>query len=354
MIRKERNNKVWVSRRNLLHAKSCKSYYTRTIGAIGEKNIEYINGYHIYLWCKQYLNKLDFSIINFWVVKKDHKGLKRGQKIMSKKKMLQFTGNGGKVREIRCYKKETRKAMRQLIEYLDLYNKYGYGFTNNKDIFTQMEKLSSFSMRRNFQTSVVSIDLQDAFTQITQEQIYCIFRHIFKLNTKDSEKLAEICCYKGRLFQGNTIAPLLFNLWFARVHNILHKQQENNMILTNYADDLTLITLYKSMSHKYLRFIIRILKSCGFTINKQKLKIYSGKNLEATGLQYKFNKYGEWKIYPRKQRKLKNLIRLWEYLDSKGIENTLRTNALGQFIKVSEMINGLKNWEHRCSEFQPF
>ena len=344
---------MWVSRRNLLHAKSCRSYYTKTVHAIGEKDIEYNNGYHIYKWCKQYLNKLDFQIINFWVVKKDHQGLKRGQKIMSHKKMQQFIASGGKVREIRCYKKETRKAMRQLIPELDLYNQYGYGFTKNKDIFTQMEKLTNFSLRRNFETSVVSIDLQDAFSQITQEQVYCIFRHIFRLNIKDSEELAEKCCYKGRLFQGNTIAPLLFNLWFSRVHNILHGQQERNMILTNYADDLTLITHYKTMSHKYLRFIMRVIKACGFKVNRQKLKIYSGKNLEATGLQYKFNSLGEWRIYPRNQRKLKNLIRLWEYLSGIGIENTLRKNALGQFIKVSEMINGLKCWEHRCSTFQP-
>ena len=344
---------MWVSKKNLLHAKSCKSYFTKTTNAIGEKEIEYKNGYHIYKWCKQYLNALDFTVMRFWVVKKDHQGMKRGQKIMSHKKMQQFTSNGGKVREIRCFKKETRKAMRKLINELDIKGKYSHGFTNNRDIFTQMEKLAQFSLRRNFNTSVASIDLKDAFSQITQEQIYCIFRFIFKLNKKDSTRLAEINCINGRLFQGNTIAPLLFNLWFSRVHNIIHKQQENNMILTNYADDLTLITLYESMSYRYLRFIMKVIKTCGFEINREKLKIYSGRNLEATGLQWKCNKHGNWRVYPRSQRKLKNSIRLWEYLESIGITNSLRKNVLGQFIEISQIINGLKNWEHRCSDFQP-
>lgn len=338
-----------VSSKNYLHSKSCKCYLER-----GRK-LERYNGYHIHLWCKEYLDKLDFSTRNFWVAKKSIGGIHRGQKIFSTKKKKQYEQQGGKVREITCFKKETRKAMRKLIPYLDIPTSWQHGFTSQRDIFTQFKQLCDFALTRNFEVSVVSMDLENAFNQITEEQVYCIFRFIFQVNKKQSTELARKCCVNGHLFQGNTLAPLLFNIWFARFYSIIEKNiQGNNVLITNYADDITMVTRYPSISWKFMKFIQKLIESIGFKINRTKTKVRNGKNLEATGLQFKFNKHGEWKVMPRSMKKLNNNLRLWEHMRKLGITNTMRLNSKGEFITIEEMEKGLKNWKNRIQKFQPF
>lgn len=338
-----------VSSKNYLHSRACRRYLERG------RNLERNQGYHIHLWCNEYLDKLDFTTNQFWVAKRSIGKVFRGQKIFSKKKLNQYLQQGGKVREITCFKKETRKAMRKLLPQLDIPTDWQHGFTNQRDIFTQFTQLSKYALTRNFKVSVASIDLENAFDQITEEQVFCIFRFIFKVNKQQSTELARKCCVNGHLFQGNTLAPLLFNLWFSRFYAMIEKNiQYNNALITNYADDITLITRYPSISWKFLKFIIKLIESIGFKINKEKLKVRSGKNLEATGLQFKFNKYGEWKVMPRSMKKLNNNLRLWEHMKGLGIDTTLRVNAKGELITIQEMEKGLTNWKNRIQQYQPF
>ena len=343
-----------INKTDYLHAISCAKYAKKC----GYRNLEYNQGYKIYQWCKKYLDtqKLDFQILEFWVVKKDSQGYKRGQKIMSRKKMQRFVALGGKVRTIRCHKKETRKAMKELIEQLDITDKNQHGFTKGRDIFTAMEQASQFATRRNFKVSVASLDLSNAFEQITKNQIYAIFRIIFKLNKKHAEKLSEIMTINNKLFQGNVISPQLFNIWFLKVYSQLEKvvNRAGNFKLISYADDLTVITLYPSMSWKFLNFIKRIIKQAGFQINSRKTRIKNGKDMEICGLQWKTNANGEWKIYPRKTQKLKKLIRLWNFILAKNpLAQTPRLNKNGGQIFAYEMSKGLENWYKRTMNFQP-
>ena len=337
-----------VSNKNYLHSRACKCYLERG------RNLERYNGYHIHLWCKEYLDKLDFQTQNFWVAKKTIGKIHRGQKIFSTKKKKTYESQGGKVREITCFKKETRKAMRKLLPFIDISADWQHGFTNQKDIFTQFQQLCDFAIRKNFQVSVVSMDLEDAFHQITEEQVYCIFRFIFRVNKKQSSELAHKCCIKGRLFQGNTLAPILFNIWFSRFYSIIERNiQGNNVLITSYADDITMITSYRSISWKFMKFIQKLIENIGFKINKAKTRVRNGKNMEACGLQFKFNKFGEWKVMPRSMKGLNNNLRLWEHLKRLGITTTLRLNSKGELITIQEMEKGLMNWKTRIQNFQP-
>lgn len=343
-----------ISRSDYLHAISCAKYAKK----IGYRNLEYNQGYKIYQWCKKYLDTqiLDFQILEFWVVKKDSQGLKRGQKIMSRKKMQQFVANGGKVRTIRCHKKQTRKAMKELLEHLDITDKNQHGFTKGRDIFTAMEEASQFATRRNFRISVASLDLDNAFEQITKNQIYSIFRIIFRLNKKHAEQLAQIMTINGKLFQGNVVSPQLFNIWFLKVYSQLEKvmNRASNFKLLSYADDLTVITLYPSMSWKFLNFIKKVIHQAGFKINNKKTCIRNGKDMEICGLQWKTNAEGQWRIYPRKTQKLKKLIRLWNFILAKNpMAQTHRLNKNGGNIYALEMSKGLENWYSRTMNFQP-
>ena len=340
-----------VRKENLKHISSCRKNLLKTNS---KHDLEYKNGYKIYKWCRNYLDNDDYTLNRFWVVKHDKNGYKRGQKIMTKSEQQKFIVNGGETREIRCHNELTRLHMRELIEYLDveMYNRFG--FKRNKDIFTLMQTASERMERGNqFRGTVVSIDLSNAFEQVSEEQVYLIFKKIFDLNHQDSEKLAKVCTYQGHLFQGCTIAPQLFNIWFARVFERIDTMRNSNFELYSYADDLTLLLDYSSISWKFLKFIIRIIESSGFKINKAKTKIRNAQHMEICGLQWKTNPLNEWKVYPRKTKKLKAKIRLFKYLLNKGITTTRRLNSKGDPITTLEMLKGLENWHTRCQNFQP-
>ena len=342
---------MYISVENLNHAKACKKYFEDNLGL---PNIRYTKGYALYNWCNKYLNSLDWTVQKFWVCKTNINGYKRGMKLMTIGEKSKYESMGGKTRQILCHKKETRKAMSELTEILELTAPQQHGFAKGKDIFTLMKSASEEALRRNFKVSVASLDLSDAFGQITQEQTYAMLRHIYGLNVKQAEILADKLCYNGALFQGNVWSPTLFNLWFVRVISRLERVMGNNrnFQIFTYADDITIITQYSSISWKFLKFVIKVIKQCNFKINKKKTKVVSGKNMEICGLQWKQG--SQWKIYPRNTWKLKKLLRLWVYMDNKyPMGTTKRLNKIGNHIHISEMKNGLENWYKRSTQFQP-
>lgn len=348
----EKGETMYISVENLNHAKACRKYFEDLTG----QDIRYTKGYKLYQWCNKYLDNLDWTVQKFWVCKINLGKYKRGMKLMTQSEKTAYENMGGKTREILCHKKETRQAMSELTAELELTAECQHGFAKGKDIFTLMSNASNFALQRNFKVSVASIDLENAFCQINEEQVYAMLRHVYQLNVKQSEELSKRLTHNGRLFQGNVWSPLLFNLWFVRVIARIQKIQANNrnFQLYTYADDITLITLYQSMSWKFLKFIMRIITQCGFKINKAKTKVRSGINMEICGLQYKTPNRNEWKIYPRNTHGLKKKIRMWEYLErSYPYGTTKRLNRTGTPISIQEMKNGLENWYHRSTTFQP-
>lgn len=340
-VRKEDLKHVMACRKNLLRYNS-------------KRDLEYKSGYKIYKWCQSYLEHDDYTLHRFWVVKYSKNGYKRGQKIMNSKEHHKFIMNGGETREIRCHGELTRLHMRELLESLDVEMPNRHGFKKNKDIFTLMEQASQRMERGNgFKGTVVSLDMTNAFEQITKDQVYLIFKKIFDLNHNDSEKLSEICTHNGKLFQGCTIAPALFNIWFSRVFERTETMKNSNFEIYTYADDITLLIDYRTLSWKFLKFMIRLIRQSGFKINKRKTKVRNAEHMEICGLQWKTNPIGEWKIYPRQTKKIKSNLRLWNYLSSKGIKTTRRLNKNGKPIKVEEMQKGLENWYLRSTQFQP-
>lgn len=343
-----------VGKENYAHAMSVKSF----LEAETNENLGYHYGYIIYKWCHKNdnLKNMNPKIQNFWVVKKSHLGFSRGQKIMKRSEMENFVNNGGKVREIFCHDKQTRKLMNELNSKLsNLQYTNQHGFIKNRDIFTNFRAMSQYCQRNNFTGSFASIDLSDAFNQISYEQVYSIFRFIFELNSTDAQELSDKCCMHGHLFQGNVLAPFLFNIWSLRIYAILTKFKgwNQNFTVYNYADDFTILVKYHTFSMKFLRIIHKVLNSIGFKTNKAKSKIGNSQNLESCGLCFRHND-GDMKVQPSKgMKKLKNNLRLWNHLESIGIESTKRVNKVGSQIFLTDMKNGLENWYNRLYNFQP-
>ena len=198
-----------ISRENYNHSRAI-------IGKLDKENLKK-KGLQIYHWCKNNLNEsLDWELVKFAVVKKDMYHFKRGDKIFGKD-ISKWNAKGVPTREIVTFNKLTRKSMKPLTSYLDIKISTQHGFHANKSVITahedianQLNTLKLFENKNN--KSILCIDLQDAFNQITKEQVYAIFRIIFNLNSKHAQILAEKCTYKGHLFQGNQL-PLYYSTY---------------------------------------------------------------------------------------------------------------------------------------------
>ena len=325
-----------ISRENYNHSRAI-------IKKLDKENLR-LKGLQIYHWCKNNLNEnLDWKLVKFAVVKKDMYNLKRGDKIFGKD-ISKWKAKGVQTREIVTFNKNTRKSMKPLATYLDLEINTQHGFHANKSVLTaheeiakQLNTLRLFEHKNN--KSILCIDLQDAFNQITKEQVYAIFKIIFNLNSKHAQILAEKCTYKGHLFQGNPIAPLLFNIWSIRLTNFFDKFQDLKLI--QYADDLTFVVDKPRINKSYVKYICKCILKLGFKTKIEKIATFNNsKNYyETLGI-----KMMQGKPLAIKHRKLKRKVRYLLHLINKGLTHSLKKAKDGKAIKLAEIVKGYLCW----------
>lgn len=318
------------------HAKAVKQILFSHYG----KSVLYQDkGYYLYKWILNRMGNLDWKVRNFWVVKKDYQGRHRGDKIFNKSEMRNFVANGGKVRPIQTYCKDTRKELRGLMQVFDIPVPNQVGFTAGKNIFSVAEDFKD-------EKATLLVDLEDAFNQITQNQVYLILREVFDLNEKDSKRFARVMCVNGCLFQGNPLAPLIFNIWSSR---LVHVMTLCGLNFKQYADDITIVSKYDSISYSFMRFICGLITQLGFKVNRDKLERQRKTRTRTLGLdRRKVRIYG---LYPQRVRKLKAKIKYLVFLfEKRDIRFTNHLTKDGKPLRLSWVIAGLHNWLRECKE----
>jgi RNA-directed DNA polymerase len=120
---------------------------------------------------------------------------------------------------------------------------------------------------------VLTIDLKDFFSNITDIQIYNIFSNL-GYNKIISTVLTKICTYKGSLPQGGPCSPKLANLVTWRLDlRIQGYVGKRGISYTRYADDLSFSGQNSSKVVKIIPMIKKIIENERFIINKNKLRI---------------------------------------------------------------------------------
>ena len=333
-----------ISRENYNHSRAI-------IKKLDKENLR-LKGLQIYHWCKNNLgNNLDWKLVKFAVVKKDIFHFKRGDKIFGED-ISKWKAKGVQTREIVTFNKHTRKSMKPLAQYLDLEINTQHGFHANKSVITAHKEiagqLDTLKLFQNPNKAILCIDLQDAFNQITKEQVYAIFRLVFNLNSKHALELAEKSTYKGYLFQGNPIAPLLFNIWSIRLTNFFDKFQDLKLI--QYADDLTFVVDKPRINKSYIKYICKCILKLGFKTKIEKIATFnnSRKYYEMLGI-----KMIQGKPLAIKHRKLKRKVRYLLHLIDKGLIHSLKKAKDGKAIKLAEIVKGYLCWISNINNLKP-
>lgn len=319
-----------------LNAATLREKYTRT-------ELEYERGYKLFKLWSENEAILDPAIGIFWVSKVNLHGLHKGDKILNKADMLSFVSKGGKVREIHCYKdKATNEVVRLMAKHMDVPVDGQHGFTASKNVFTNMGEHLNADTK-----AVLNIDLEDAFHQVSQEDVFHILRQVFDINRATAAKMAAFFCENGRLFQGCPVSPLLFNIYTAR----LAKSMKGIKWLqfSQYADDLTFSLTNEYIGFKLIKWLIRIIEDCGCKANpskviRQRLK-EGGKGGEITGIKLWHKSAHHWRTKPRNGKSMANNIRLFDHLIDMGITHSKRLNKQGKPILLEQIKDGLKHWE---------
>ncbi len=225
---------------------------------------------------------LDWKVNQMGVLKDPYKGLKKGDKVFNPAKgkdpsWKEVTKAGIRTRTILYYPKETRQAVRKcLIKALDMPAPWQHGFTHKQGI------ADAFKPTLNYQ-SLAAIDLESAFDQIEEKQVYWLFKKTYDLNHKDSEWLAHVMCHNGYVFQGNPVAPLIFNLLSSTIGWRLTKA---GIKITQYADDLMILSPYPYLGWRFLRFICGVIEDEGWKVNPKKTKKFRKHKFKFLGVTH--------------------------------------------------------------------
>lgn len=189
----------------------------------------------------------------------------------------------GKYREIQFLKdKETRKLLGKLNDYMQMVlPKYfdnplhdQHGFLKGESV---ENNIASITMQAKG-NALLLCDMSNAFCSITKEEVFQLFYKVFRLNRKDSEMLTKLVTYKGHLYQGSPLSPLIFALYETAV---IEDIQNLGFGVSAYADDITVIDKkYSTMTWGIRKKIYKIFKDYHLTINEDKTRFSNDKHTQ--------------------------------------------------------------------------
>lgn len=181
----------------------------------------------------------------------------------------------GEFREI-CVPSDSLKRYLRIINFE--LNKISLSFDKEVIGFTPGRNCASgakFHVGYNFS---LNFDLKDFFDTVTLAQI-----------PEQFQELCANCFIGGRAYQGLPTSPAVANLAFLKtdklilgwienyVKSVLFYGENEKVVYTRYADDLTFSFNHYETYHQLRRIVPQIVESQGFTINSRKTHLQSAK-----------------------------------------------------------------------------
>lgn len=210
--------------------------------------------------------------------------------------------------------KDFRKTWSNYIYYWvqllggELTNQYGFIPKRGvKDIIK--EKQDAYIKNKILYT----IDMSNAFGQISYNQLYFYLRKGLFLNAQDAKILAQSMTYKGFMYQGHPLSPIFFNLHLNK--SIIRLKGLCDDIYA-YADDVTLF--FKNGISRRIRVLVhKILMENDLKCNMKKNKIKRIRGgVSGLGFTFLFDKT---QFKARNLAKLKRLVKFYCHKLNSGI-----------------------------------
>lgn len=125
--------------------------------------------------------------------------------------------------------------------------------------------------------AVISFDIKDYFTSITQKEIQDVLAKYHIIDTA-GKLLSELCTYKYYVPQGALTSPKISNLITSHTFGPAIKQfcDERNLTMSVYADDITISSdarMTWEQIEEVRTFVAGALKEHGFKLNNKKTKV---------------------------------------------------------------------------------
>ena len=289
-----------------------------------------------------------------WVLKKPFGNKRRGDKVFSKAKYEYMLSQGAEFRLVRFPKdNKTKEALSLMAERVSvIHHDCQFGFIHERDCVKSAE-------RHSYAKSLYLLDFENAFDQVTHLEVENIFKEVFLVNEVEANKLADLCCYNGHLYQGNPMAPALFNIRALECAERLDRlMKANGGVCTIYADDVTIShPWWGHFSKGFQRTILRIIHECGLEVNEKKCKLarVSPRKIghyDITGLAIDFDEIGLPYVRPLKRKQTLKKARFIDYLRSIGIEYSLELTKNGDRKDLMQVARGLYIWGYRRGELE--
>lgn len=155
---------------------------------------------------------------------------------------------------------------------------------------------------------IMNLDIKNFFWSITRKMLYEEFKNI----TKDIDMFLDYITYQGVLPQWPPSSPIISNIIFKRIDNIIKKWLttiEWNITYSRYVDDISIWFDNYDKRYSLFQFIQKILLQNWFALNKEKIKLFEhNKKLYVTWMI--INEDSAW-IWYKKYKRAKKIIYLY-------------------------------------------
>lgn len=146
-----------------------------------------------------------------------------------------------------------------------------YGFVKNRGVKTNAKNHLGSKY-------IMCLDIKDFFHSIGIDKVKQIFRDI-PYDDFLSNQLAKLCTYKGRLPQGGVTSPVISNIVFKPIDDMIMDLCSNQGIkYSRYADDLTFSCNNFDKLKNLIQEVENILKDAGFVLNEKKTRFCTGRH----------------------------------------------------------------------------
>lgn len=176
------------------------------------------------------------------------------------------TGGTREIRAPRVFLKTVQRYILQNILGTSEVAVQSYGFSAGKSIF----KNAAVHLGNKW---VWNTDLEDFFPTISHRMVREVFRSL-GFNANMSTVLASLCTYEGRLAQGAPTSPMLSNIVFRPIDDILSVLAlKYGLTYSRYADDLT-FSSDRRPTTEFIAELGQVITSAGFRMNKEKTRLH--------------------------------------------------------------------------------
>lgn len=190
-----------------------------------------------------------------------------------------ITKKNGSLRRLLVPSKKLKWLQRRIIPFL----RYG-NVSSNACAYKRGSDILDNAKPHLHQNIIVKIDIENFFGSISFSQVFHAIDKALELcpnigkngnkgyNSELSWYFTKICTLNGVLPQGAPTSPLLSNLVFCSIDNIINSYcTKHHITYTRYSDDMTFSGSFQPSG--LIFFIRRLLLENGFKLNEDKLKI---------------------------------------------------------------------------------